>query len=964
MKLNSTLFALLVSAALAPRLPAQVPSIIDYRSTIAVGGTNFHGIGQFKFALIDRDATQTLWSNDRTSAGASEPRFSVALPVANGAYEVRLGDTTLTNMLPVPPTVFTNLGIQVRVWFSDGTLPFSQVVPDQSLAAVGYAMLAANVADGAVTGAKLAAEVVTADKLAAQAVTADKLAPHAVTTTSISPGAIGAAQLAPNAAAANLQSSGGLILSDQSTATNLLAAGFQKIGTVLSESDQWQTLPAFAPSPRAGHVAVWTGTEMIIWGGRGLPELSTSSGGRYDPVRDSWTPTSTMNAPIPVSLGARAVWTGREMIVFSFGPEETSRCYDPAADFWRTMSASNAPPISTSATVIWTGNELIVWSGSGTGRRYDPVANVWRNLSSANAPTARTFHSAVWTGTEMIIWGGEGTGGRLNSGAHYDPVTDTWKPMSRVQAPAGRSGHSAVWTGKAMVVYGGGTAQSLYGVNTGGSYDPVRDTWTALATNNTPAARRGHVAFWTGTEMLVWGGVGAASPATNPKLLADGGRYDPAENTWAPVASGPLETLAGCSAVWTGTEMMIWGGGNADPRSLLTPQQSVREPFSNLGARYHPATDEWRPLAFAPVGRVSHSAVWTGDQLIIWGGSIRENNLGSEALVHPSGGRFNPASGHWLPLSALNAPTPRNDHQAIWTGAEMVVWGGQGVRSNLFSEFDLAPLNTGARYNPATDTWRTMETNGAPSPRSGFVLAWTDKEAVVFGGRTTPSRDLGYLNTSARYDPQTDSWATMTTVGAPTARQLCSAVWTGKELIIWGGEGPTKGTTIGLLNTGARYNPSVNQWTPMTTTGSPAPRAGHSAIWTGREVIIWGGIKGTGPLSGARYDPALDRWAILGRNAPTSVPYSEAVWTGEEMIVWGGQSATTPGWRYHPATDTWTRITTQGAPKSRWSHQAVWTGNEMLIFGGLESPVPLPGNLPTSILRYSLTRPLYLYRHP
>jgi len=41
-----------------------------------------------------------------------------------------------------------------------------------------------------------------------------------------------------------------------------------------------------APTPRDTHKAVWTGSRMLIWGGRYAsgPKL----GGSYDPVADTW----------------------------------------------------------------------------------------------------------------------------------------------------------------------------------------------------------------------------------------------------------------------------------------------------------------------------------------------------------------------------------------------------------------------------------------------------------------------------------------------------------------------------------------------------------------------------------------------------------------------------------------------------------------------------------------------------
>lgn len=79
--------------------------------------------------------------------------------------------------------------------------------------------------------------------------------------------------------------------------------------------DNWSET-ALDLEPRQTATAVWTGSELIVWGGRtqGVPRLG--SGGRYNPSTDSWLPTSRgTNAPAPRS-GLTAVWTGTEMIVW------------------------------------------------------------------------------------------------------------------------------------------------------------------------------------------------------------------------------------------------------------------------------------------------------------------------------------------------------------------------------------------------------------------------------------------------------------------------------------------------------------------------------------------------------------------------------------------------------------------------------------------------------------------------
>src|SRR2546422_297277 len=71
------------------------------------------------------------------------------------------------------------------------------------------------------------------------------------------------------AAADSLPESGGLVLSDQSNATTLLNVGYIRIGQVTTDVDYWRQVGPNTPSGRYGHSAVWTGSEMIIWGGVG-----------------------------------------------------------------------------------------------------------------------------------------------------------------------------------------------------------------------------------------------------------------------------------------------------------------------------------------------------------------------------------------------------------------------------------------------------------------------------------------------------------------------------------------------------------------------------------------------------------------------------------------------------------------------------------------------------------------------
>lgn len=347
---------------------------------------------------------------------------------------------------------------------------------------------------------------------------------------------------------------------------------------------------------------------------------------------------------------------------------------------WSPVSLDGAPAASAGHSAVWTGTEMLVWGGvTGTsgGYRYDPVANTWKPMSSINAPSPRSGHSAVWTGKEMIVWGGQVGSAYtwLNDGARYDPLTDTWHSLGVGNAPEARAGHSAVWSGGRMLIWGGrnGDFAPTYPA-VGGVYDPATDTWSAMSTVDAPLGRTGQAAVWTGDEMVVWGGIHTIIP--DDHLLSSGGRYDLVSNSWrATSQTGAPVARSSHTAIWSGSRMIVWGGFDA--------QQNFAS-----GARYDPVADIWEPTTptGAPLPRWGHSAVWTGDRMIVWGGYTAI----SDVLYPRTGGVYDPVGDAWLATSTLDSPIGRTNHTAVWTGTRMIVWGGLNGTS----------LGTGGIYTP------------------------------------------------------------------------------------------------------------------------------------------------------------------------------------------------------------------------------------------------------------------------
>ena len=143
-------------------------------------------------------------------------------------------------------------------------------------------------------------------------------------------------------------------------------------------------------------------------------------------------------------------------------------------------------------------------------------------------------------------------------------------------------------------------------------------------------------------------------------------------------------------------------------------------------------------LVDAPSARFGHTAVWTGDRMLIWGGA----NGPDQADVLGDGHAYDPTTDSWTPMSNIGAPAARTDHTGVWTGDEWIIWGGD---SDLVSNY-----GDGFRYNPATDTWTQISDVDRPGQFAKHSAIWTGGRMVVFGG-------FG----GGRYIPSTDSWEPM-----------------------------------------------------------------------------------------------------------------------------------------------------------------------------------------------------------
>lgn len=348
----------------------------------------------------------------------------------------------------------------------------------------------------------------------------------------------------------------------------------------------------------------------------------------------------------------------------------------------------------------------------------------------------------------------------------------------------------------------------------------------------------------------------------------------------------------------------------------------------------------------APSGRTGHSAVWTGQTWMIWGGTV------GNGVLSQTGSSYDAASDSWRRISELEPPAPRQNHAAAWTGTVLLIWGGSGSGGNL---------NNGKAFSPATGNWTSLSSVNAPAGRAQMTAVWTGSRLLVWGGRNAS----GLLADGKLLNPA-GGWTDLPALGAPEARFGATGSWTGSEFLVWGGLGE-----LGELGTGGRLplasGTTPGAWAALPTANAPTARSGHTMIWTGTKALVWGGRQGGVPVNtGAAYDPVANTWSPLPTaGAPAARHGHVAVWTGEEMVIFGGQtgpsagSAIATGGAYNAATGQWRSLGNGGTPLARTQATGVWTGSEFLVFGGTA------GNAPLATLQRLNPQPTWhFYRKP
>lgn len=426
--------------------------------------------------------------------------------------------------------------------------------------------------------------------------------------------------------------------------------------------DFWETTssPNFrsglgAPVARSGHLMAMANGKPVVWGGAYLDVVTNqpvylNSGGVYDPATDSWefrpNLSGGVGAPSPRSPAAVVFVSGRIVVIGGKASENAVSLanggeYDLATDTWLNRvwlnygSFDMPKPRAKASLAVAHDGRAIIWGGNGrdrvgpnnniqnvgvtTGGVWSVLGGDWVVIPALSDPAfcPSCTEGGVWLGDGFIGWSGFPPSAPVTSaGGRFDMATNSWASVPGLSTPvpgAGRWFQTAVWSGEVYIIHGGKSeAMGNDILDTGNVYDPDLDAFISAPDLNlgtgAPTPRWGHAAVWTGTHMLVWGGGGGSQIPFH----ANGGLYDPRLDAWIPsaaltVGSGKPDARDGTALGYDGDRLFVWGGRSFTANPAAPPVYLIAD--SNTGFIYSPP--RVAPSIESPVPMGNTPSTWS-----------------------------------------------------------------------------------------------------------------------------------------------------------------------------------------------------------------------------------------------------------------------------------------------------------------------------------------------------------------
>jgi hypothetical protein len=377
--------------------------------------------------------------------------------------------------------------------------------------------------------------------------------------------------------------------------------------------------------------------------------------------------------------------------------------------------------------------------------------------------------------------------------------------------------------------------------------------------------------------------------------------------------------------VWTG-ENVLYASVNSSLRISL----------------FEPCKNQWTSPTSKDMPSGDYQSLrlhWTGEELLIWEPSIKGKS--------GSGVFFDPIRRTWNALPMPNAPGEYTGTQMLWMDKRAFYMdpdSGADFKTAKYYDFSTGKLLKTPQEN--TPLLRIQNSFFEDAPKN-YAQVWTGEVLLIWGGSQNGNIAL---NDGAMFNPETNSWTKIASEGAPSPREYPSFTWTGEELLIWGGRACDRSSCT-WLEDGARFSPKTNTWRPLSTKNAPSARHSPLSQWTGTHWVLYGGkapLKDPSApfeggfsgaftkLGGASYDPAKDEWTpIQQQKSFSQFEFADVFSTMDGNVVFSVHSEKEAALAVlQPNTGEWVFDKDSRPLEGRSGGVSVWTGHRVLLLGG------------------------------
>ena len=721
-------------------------------------------------------------------------------------------------------------------------------------------------------------------------------------------------------------------------------------------SGAWTRL-APLPVALAGAAAVSDGTYIYILGGQDNFPTVRADFYRYDPATDSYTQLAA--APLGTMLSGAAYLAGH---VYRIGgaaqPNDAGQVasvdvYDIATDSWAPGgTAADFPSQVADPAVVGAGGYIYAAGGErdqavlSAAYRYDPGTNTWDDAAVPDLPAGQTNAAAGLLGNAWILAGGGWTPGTAAVGLDLTNLAAGWSTLPDV--PDGRYYPAGGVAGDRFYLVGGINGDLQVALDSFSYVEGVCSTPTATATatgTRVPAGDPCDLGVWATRADYPSTVYHAAVAGQDGMLYSFGGssnntaayRYDPAANSWAPIAPLPA-ALLGASAVSDGTYIYVVNGGNGNPGATAGLY------------RYDPATDSYTTLATPPVATYEQAAVLLNGQI------YRISGYGASGAT-ASVDVYTIATDTWAPAGTVaDYPMPGGGLNAVAAGGYIYAAGGAGY---------VDVTDKAYRYDRGTNTWDDAAVPDLPADRYSGAAGLLDGQIVLAGGFGWDYQidrevlTLDPANPGAGWQPR--AWM-------PRFHWLTSGATAGDQFYVVGGYATIGPGSAGHLEAAPQWgesqaveaftlNPCATvSPTPTAPAPSPTPPVCGAAAWQtapaypvpvsaaasatqGGKLYVFGGFVETLGIADAfRYDPDSASWTRLSP-LPMALFGAAAVSDGTYLYILGGvdnyPTVHAGLYRYDPLSDSYTALAS--APEATNMHAAVYRDGKIYRIGGTDS---------------------------